>query len=121
MVLGVSLALLPPRSNAGSGLEAAERMMSLGNWGMDGTLLRTVKTRGLGCSCIDAVASWTSCSFELIVATWVGLIRARTCSMSFFVDEVLSGAKTAPSHHVACARTTKSFFLWLDIVPTISG
>ncbi len=43
MVLGVSLALLPPRSNGGSGLLVVERM-SLGNWGMDGTLLRTVKT-----------------------------------------------------------------------------
>lgn len=114
MVLGVSLALLPARSNGGSCcgfLRLAAGRMSLGNWGMDGTLLRTVKTRGLGVSSIEAAASWTSCSFELIVAMWVGLIRARTCSMSFLVDEVLSGAKIAPSHHVACARTTKSFFV----------
>ncbi len=69
---------------------------------------------------MDAAASCTSCSFELIVAMWVGLIRARTCSMSFFVDEVLSGAKTAPSHHVACARITKSFFLSLDTYYTMA-
>jgi hypothetical protein len=59
---------------------------------MSVTLLRTVKSFGVMPSA--AMAFWTSVSFEAIVAMWVGLTSFRTCSMSFCVEEVLSGLQT---------------------------